>query len=464
MQSFSSRPGIEALEVYFPAQFVKQTALEEFNGVSSGKYTIGLGQTEMAFCTDLENAHSLALTVVSNLMEKMNFDYSDIGRLTVSSETLVDKSKSIKSVLMKLFEKSGNFDVEGVDYLNACYAGTAGLFDAVNWVQSEDWDGRRALVVCVDIAEYEAGPARPTGGAGSVAMVIGPDPVIQLERGRASYMKHAYDFYKPYLSSPYPVVDGKVSNQCYLESLDECYQGLVKKRKQINGKETHLEDYDYCLFHSPYNKLVQKSFGRLVYNDFLLHPEKSNYSHLQNFLEIDPKTTYSNRGLIKAFMNTSKSEYDRKVAPSTILPKRTGNNYTASLYMSLCSLICESDATNLVSKTALAFSYGSGLCSTIFQLKFSDDIEKVGRLQDQCQYHHRLEDRLELTPEAFTQVLHEKSQVSEFEDFVPQHLTANLYAGTYHIVHRTSKGQHEYEIHDGPIDKCRYETFNLVRA
>ena len=77
-------------------------------------------------------------------------------------------------------------------------------------------------------------------------------------------MKHAYDFYKPYLSSPYPVVDGKVSNQCFLEALDKCYQGLVKKRKQTTEKETHIEDFDYCLFHSPYNKLVQKSFGRLV--------------------------------------------------------------------------------------------------------------------------------------------------------------------------------------------------------
>ena len=32
-------------------------------------------------------------------------------------------------------------------------------------------------------------------------------------------MEHAYDFYKPDLSSEYPVVHGKLSLQCYLSAL-----------------------------------------------------------------------------------------------------------------------------------------------------------------------------------------------------------------------------------------------------
>lgn len=36
-------------------------------------------------------------------------------------------------------------------------------------------------------------------------------------------MKHAYDFYKPDLTSEYPVVDGKLSIECYLSALDRCY-------------------------------------------------------------------------------------------------------------------------------------------------------------------------------------------------------------------------------------------------
>lgn len=63
------------------------------------------------------------------------------GRLEVGTETIIDKSKSVKSVLMKLFEDSGNFDVEGIDTTNACYGGTNALFNALSWVESSSWDG-----------------------------------------------------------------------------------------------------------------------------------------------------------------------------------------------------------------------------------------------------------------------------------------------------------------------------------
>jgi len=134
--------GIIAMEVYFPYQYVDQAELETFDGASAGKYTIGLGQARMGFCSDLEDINSLCLTVVERLVERNNLSYSDIGRLEVGTETIVDKSKSVKTVLMQLFEKSGNTNVEGVDTTNACYGGTAALFNAINWIESSSWDGR----------------------------------------------------------------------------------------------------------------------------------------------------------------------------------------------------------------------------------------------------------------------------------------------------------------------------------
>lgn len=49
-------------------------------------------------------------------------------------------------------QKHGNTDIEGVDSSNACYGGTAALFNCVNWVESSSWDGRYGLVVCTDSA------------------------------------------------------------------------------------------------------------------------------------------------------------------------------------------------------------------------------------------------------------------------------------------------------------------------
>ena len=44
--------------------------------------------------------------------------------------------------------------------------------------------GRYALVVAGDIAVYATGNARPTGGAGAIAMLVGPNAPLVLERGK----------------------------------------------------------------------------------------------------------------------------------------------------------------------------------------------------------------------------------------------------------------------------------------
>jgi hydroxymethylglutaryl-CoA synthase len=70
--------------------------------------------------------------------------------LEVGTETLLDKSKFVKSVLMQLF--GSNTNIEGVDTINACYGGTNAVFNAVDWIESSSWDGRDAIVVAGDIA------------------------------------------------------------------------------------------------------------------------------------------------------------------------------------------------------------------------------------------------------------------------------------------------------------------------
>ena len=127
---------------------------ETYDGVSKGKYTLGLGQETMAFVNDREDIYSMSLTVVDSLLKKYNVPHTSIGRLEVGTETVVDKSKSVKTVLMSSFEKSGNSDIEGIDTINACYGGTSALLNAINWIESSSWDGRYALVVTGDIAVY----------------------------------------------------------------------------------------------------------------------------------------------------------------------------------------------------------------------------------------------------------------------------------------------------------------------
>ena len=132
--------------------------------------------------------------------------YNQIGRLEVGTETILDKSKSVKSVLMQLFEQSGNTDVEGVDTTNACYGGTSALFNSISWIQSQFWDGRYALAVAGDIAVYASGSARPTGGAGAVAMLIGPNAPLAVENGICICQCLKY-YYLIYMFFPFSACD-----------------------------------------------------------------------------------------------------------------------------------------------------------------------------------------------------------------------------------------------------------------
>lgn len=114
----------------------------------------------------------------------------------------------------------------GATSINACYGATNALINTLNWVTSPFWDGRYGIVVAADIAVYEDGPARCTGGAGAVAILIGPNGKIVFNKERSTYIDNVYDFYKPNPASEYPTVDGKVSIDCYLKAVEECYKKL----------------------------------------------------------------------------------------------------------------------------------------------------------------------------------------------------------------------------------------------
>lgn len=269
-QQEENNGGILAMEVYFPSAHVAQKDLEVEYKVSTGKFTEGLGQDTLAFVGDREDINSICLTVVNNLLEKYDIPRDEVGRLEVGTESLVDKSKSTKTVLMSLFEGVDNVDIEGTTTINACYGGTAALLNALHWVDSASYDGRYAIVVAADIAVYGEGPARPTSGCGAVAMLVGRDAPLVIDLvTRASYSCNQWDFFKPNPHSEYPVVNGKYSQSCYLMAFDRCYRTYIARQKARRGLDVGSSTADHMLFHSPYNKLVQKTVQRMYYLDSL---------------------------------------------------------------------------------------------------------------------------------------------------------------------------------------------------
>ncbi|EDW31871.1 GL10732 [Drosophila persimilis] len=446
--------GIRAIEVLFPSQYVDQTELEQFDGASAGKYTIGLGQAKMGFCSDREDVNSLCLTVVSRLLERHHIKHTEIGRLEVGTETIVDKSKSVKSVLMQLFADSGNTDIEGIDTTNACYGGTAALFNAINWIESSSWDGRYALAVCADIAVYAKGAARPTGGAGAVAMLVGPNAPLVFERGlRATHMEHAYDFYKPDLSSEYPTVDGKLSIQCYLSALDTCYrlyrQKFEKQQAKTQSGKVGLDNFDAILFHTPFCKLVQKSVGRLSFNDFLLTSEgkrAEQFAGLERFNNATLEGTYFDRDVEKAFLTQSADVFEAKTKKTLLLANQVGNMYTPSVYSGLVSLLIGVPAADLVGKRIGVFSYGSGLAASMYSISVTQDAAAFEKFVAQLDYVlPLLNSREKVAPEQFSELMEVREKNNHAAPYTPTGSVGVLFPGTYYLKDVDSLHRRTYE-------------------
>ena len=316
---------------------------------------------------------------------------------------------------MQLFQHVGNTNIEGVDTVNACYGGTNALFNAINWVESSAWDGRDAIVCTGDIALYKKGNARPTGGAGCVAMLVGPDAPLAFEPGkRGTYMQHVYDFYKPDLTSEYPVVDGHFSVSCYTEAVDACYKAYnereasLQKSGVVNGvhdtleHSTLLDRFDHVLFHSPTCKLVAKSYARLLYNDYRTDPKNPTFESVPKELQdLSYGQSLTDKTVEKTFMALSKKRFQTRVQPGIQVPTMCGNMYCASVYGSLVALLSNVPSEALMDKRVGIFSYGSGLASSLFSMKVVGDISPMAK---HLNLHERLEARRTVPPETYDEV------------------------------------------------------------
>ncbi|TAQ83263.1 hypothetical protein B7494_g8411 [Chlorociboria aeruginascens] len=453
--------GIKAIEIYIPNQCVDQAELEKYDGVSAGKYTLDI--------------YSIALTAVSSLLSKYKIDPLTIGRLEVGTETLLDKSKSIKSVLMQLFAPSGNTNIEGIDTINACYGGTNALFNAVNWVESSAWDGRDAIVVAGDIALYGKGPARPTGGAGCIAMLVGPNAPFVLEPGlRGSYMQHVYDFYKPDFHSEFPVVDGHFSINCYTEAVDGCYKAYnareaflggepdlgyasgntsddesgevatEKKEIETESEQLPIDRFDYLLFHAPTCKLVSKSYARLMYNDYKLQPTHEAFKDVPAALQdISTEASITDKNIEKTFLAASKKRFQSRVRPALEVPTQCGNMYTGSLYSSICGLLTYVGNKELQGKKIGAFSYGSGLASSLFSFKVVGDVDYM---REKLNLEARLAARNVVTPEVYSEMCDLRSGAHQQKSFVPKGSVDGILPGTYYLTEVDEMWRRQYAV------------------
>jgi len=357
--------GIHTIEIYYPQYYIRQTEMEEYDARPDrygpsviGKYTKGIGQIEARLPTDDEDPVSFAMTSVHRLLERMDKEgwnetgrwsddgktlpiWESIGRLDIGSESLVDRSKSIKSCVMDIFERYGGNtgNIEGVDQYNACYGGQAAGLAVLSWLESDRWDGRYGIACGDDISEAHSIGIAYVGASCSAALFY-PNAPLAHHSLRASCILHRWDFFKPVgWHSMAPLSDGKYSIDAYMTAIDVCYQGL---RKKMNNKPL-LSLVDYNVFHTGGGyHVVKKAFLRMCQSD-------------------DPQSNKAQR----------EAKLEVMLMPSVHLLKRIGPCHTSSSFLNTAS-VCMSQYDKAIGKHLMVFTYGSGCAATMYQTRFED--------------------------------------------------------------------------------------------
>ena len=349
--------GIDAIALAVPEGYLDLADLADARGVPAGKYVDGLGVQRMAVARQHEDPVALAATAARRLFTTANVDPSTIGLCVVGTETAVDHSKPVAAYLHRLLGLPQQCRV--FEAKHACFGGTAGLLAALDWIAAGSARGKKALIVCTDIARYGLKtPGEPTQGAGAVAILVSENPrLLALEVGvTGSYAQDVNDFWRP-LYSKEAVVDGHHSVQCYLDALAGAYKGW-QEASSATGNNDKLARRCY---HVPYGKMAKKAHRHVM--------------QLEGKSEAEADASYA-----------------VEVASSLRLPSQVGNIYTGSLYLALASLL-EAEAGELEGQRIGLFSYGSGCCAEYFAGRvvkgagaFADSLALAAPLLDRKKY------------------------------------------------------------------------------
>ncbi|KAL3867950.1 hypothetical protein ACJMK2_040792 [Sinanodonta woodiana] len=210
-----------------------------------------------------------------------------------------------------------------------------------------------------------------------------------------------------------------------------------------------LDCADAFVFHSPFCKLVCKSVGRLLLNDFLQDPDPDftgRYSGLESFKGIKLENTYFNKDLETAFMTASKDIFEKKTKPSIYIANQVGNMYTPSVFGGTPRL---GNAQDLAGKRVVLFSYGSGLASSMYSLRISDDLSPTSPLHkllnNLSDVKTRLESRRKVPPKEFDRIMKLREETHNIAPYCPVGSVDILYPGTWYLAGVDSMHRRKYE-------------------
>lgn len=274
-----SQVGISGFAVYVPPYRVDLEEWCRWTGAPWEKTRAVVGRSFRMRGPE-QSVYTMAATAAMRLIEQYGVDPQRIGFLGLGTESSTDNSAGaviVKGMLDDGLRAQGRAPVsrhcEVPEVKHACLGGVYALKHALRYLALEG-EGRCAIVVSADIAEYARGSSgEPTQGAGAVAMLLERDPSmleIDLARIGSASSYRAVDFRKPVLRNiirgklnchfqDLPVFNGKYSTTCYI---DETLHALNDMTRRL-GREPadYYRELDAVFMHRPYHRMPETSFA-----------------------------------------------------------------------------------------------------------------------------------------------------------------------------------------------------------
>ena len=241
--------GIDKIGFFVPPTALDMETLAVARGVEPAKYTIGIGQSTMAVAPVTQDIVTLAANAALSIIDDK--DRENIDMIFIWDRNRIDQSKSAAVYMQRMLGLSNR--VRSVELKHACYGATAALQLAKGHIALNPTS--RVLVIASDIAKYGLNSGgEPTQGAGAVAMVVSSDPrLLVLDNETSLFTDDVMDFWRPNYA-PYPMVDGKFSNEQYIRFFAEVWNDYQSKTN------AQFSDFDAICFHLPYTKMGMKAF------------------------------------------------------------------------------------------------------------------------------------------------------------------------------------------------------------
>lgn len=338
------RIGIDKMAFATTNDYLDLVELAKERSVDPNKFTIGIGQDLQAVVPPTQDIVTLGATAAKKLLtpelEK------NISTVIVATESGIDNSKASAIYIKRLLGLS-DF-TRTVEMKEACYSATAAIQFAKGVVALNPQE--TVLVIAADIARYGLNtPGEVTQGAGAVAMLISRNPhILTLEDTTVAYSKDIMDFWRP-LYATEALVDGKYSTNVYIEFFLQTFT----RYRQLTGRE--LADFAALTFHMPFTKMGKKGL----------------------------------EGLLKDRNDEVAQRLRTQLTASQLFSRQVGNLYTGSLYLSLMSLLQNSDL-RAGSRIGL-FSYGSGAEGEFYTGILEDGYEHyMNNIQEELEHRHQV--------------------------------------------------------------------------